>query len=176
MKTSKRTILIFTVLFALSAVSAFASDPVNTEQTNYKLSSLKVLSKAHNIAVHMNDGVNKYQTLENLSIAYAQLKDFDKALKIANSIESSTNKVNALLWIARHYSVDGQKEIGSNLLSQSLKEAFNMENTMLKVDIFKTLAAEYEKYGLVSQSRGISKQADILAGILAGTTTSQGNN
>ncbi len=176
MRTPKRTILLFTIIFALSAVSAFAAEPVKTEQTHFKLSSLKVLNQARNIAMHMSDGNNKYQTLENLAVAYAQLKDFDQALSIANGIDNSANKVNALLWIARHYAVNGQKDIGTNLLSQSLKEAYHMENSMLKVDVFKSLAAEYSKYGFASQGEGIMRQADILEKILGGTATSSGNN
>jgi hypothetical protein len=176
MKTPKKSILIFTVLFAFSAVSAFATEPVNTEQDHFKMNSLKILNQARNIAVHMNDGMNKYQSLENLAIAYAQLKDFDQALSTANIIDCRANKVNALLWIARHYSINGQKDIGSNLLSQSLQEAFHMENTLLKVNIFNNLSAEFERYGLVAQSKGIRKQADILEKILTHSTSTGENN
>ncbi len=59
--------------------------------------------------------------LPSIAKSYAKLGQFDKAIKVAESIKNTQHRVPALTAIANEYSAKGQKEKSLLLLSQALQ-------------------------------------------------------
>ncbi len=151
--------LVLGIVLLAGVVSLQAAEKGELTAVASKTQALETLKNARNFAEHMANNVTKFQSLENIAVAYAQLKSFDTALEVANSIESNTNKINSLVWIARQYNSIGNTAMTAHVLSQSLTTAHKMSDNLHKAEVFRTLATEYKKFGMTAQSDGINKQA-----------------
>ncbi len=174
----KTIISLVVIVFLMAGLFTTAiADDFNSPKTtsSSKTSTLRVLNKALSVSYNMDEGLYKNETLKNIAVAFAQLKDYDQAVSIANMIKGETTQVGAFVWIARHYKSDGQVKSGVRVLSRAIHAAYTMDNSLFKAKIYETLANEFDSFGLHGQSAGLMKQAQIITKIVHGINPKTGN-
>jgi len=146
-----------TLAINVASVSTAAENP-KKDENNSNTAITHVLELAQAKAEHLDD-LQKFQTLENVAVSYAQINDFENALKVANSITAESHKINAYLWISRIYRSKGNDTESKELLFATLAIASKLSTSIYKAELYEDISNELLNFGETTIANGVKVQS-----------------